>query len=440
VTPTAHFGLDPAWTAGTILVVAYAAIMSERVNRALVAGIGACLIILLGVLDQEQAMAAIDLNTIALLLGMMLIVGISRRSGLFQYVAIRSVQLTGGRPAATMALLALATATFSAFLDNVTTVLLVAPVTLALTAELGVPAFPFLFAQVFASNLGGTTTLIGDPPNILIGSAANLSFNEFVVNLFPAIAVGVVVTGLVGHLIWGRRLRAEPERRAAVLARHAHEAITDHVTMWKSLVVLALVVATFVLARPLGLEAGTIAMSGAALLVGLTSLGRTAEAQTKHLHENLADVEWITLFFFIGLFVMVAGVQRAGLLDRAAHALVAATHGDRRALMIAILWGSAVLSAVLDNIPFVATMIPVIQALTPAFGGHEAVRPLWWALALGACLGGNGTLVGASANLTVAGIAERAGTPFGFRRFTLPAFPLMLLTVAIAHLYLIWRY
>ncbi|HXH27580.1 MAG TPA: sodium:proton antiporter, partial [Candidatus Polarisedimenticolia bacterium] len=295
-------------------------------------------------------------------------------------------------------------------------------------------------AQVFASNLGGTATLIGDPPNILIGSAANLTFNDFVVNLLPAIAVAVAATGLIGHLVWGRRLRAEPERRAAVLARHAHEVITDRVTMWKSLAVLAVVVATFVFARPLGLEAGTIAMSGAALLVGLTSLGRTAEAQTKHLHENLADVEWITLFFFIGLFIMVGGVQKAGLLDRAAHALVSATHGDRHELMLAILWGSALLSAVLDNIPFVATMIPVIQALTPTLGGHEAVRPLWWALALGACLGGNGTLVGASANLTVSGIAERAGTPFGFRRFTLPAFPLMLLTIAIAHLYLVWRY
>ena len=219
--PRVLLGLDPAWVSGTILVVAYVVIMTERLNRAVVAGVGACLMVLLGALTQEQAMAGIDLNTIALLAGMMLIVGVTKRTGLFQYIAIRCAQITRGSPAATMALLAVATAAFSAFLDNVTTVLLVVPVTLAVTKQLEVPPFPFLFAQVFASNLGGTSTLIGDPPNILIGSAVDLTFNDFVLNTGPAVLVTVGVTGVIGHLIWGRRMSASLEVRERVLALNA---------------------------------------------------------------------------------------------------------------------------------------------------------------------------------------------------------------------------
>jgi Na+/H+ antiporter NhaD/arsenite permease-like protein len=350
------------------------------------------------------------------------------------------VQLTRGNPGATLAVLALATAAFSALLDNVTTVLLVVPVTLAVTAQLEVPAFPFLFAQVFASNVGGASTLIGDPPNILIGSAADLDFNAFVVNLGLPVLGAVVLTGFVGHLIWGRRLVAGANMRERVAALNARAAIEDPTALRKSLAVIVLTIAAFVLARPLGLEAGTVAMSGAALLLVLDSWHRTAEEQGTHLHASLADIEWITLFFFIGLFIVVTGVDHAGVLDRIAALLVEATHGNRQQLMFAILWGSALLSAVLDNIPFVATMIPVVQALGADLSGPQANEPLWWALSLGACLGGNGTLVGASANLTVAGLSERAGQPFGFRRFTLVAFPLMLLTIAVAHLYLYWRF
>jgi len=440
VVPRAILGLDPAWVSGTILVFAYVVIMTERVNRAVVAGIGACLMVLLRVLTQDEALAGIDLNTIALLTGMMLIVGVTKRTGLFQYIAIRCVQVTGGSPAATLALLALVTAVFSALLDNVTTVLLVVPVTLAVTKQLEVPPFPFLFAQVFASNIGGTATLIGDPPNILIGSAAGLTFNDFVLNTGFPVLIAVGVTGLIGHVIWGRRLSAGPDVRQRVLALDARAALTDVKLLRGSLAVLAATMAAFILARPLGLEGGTIAMSGAAALVLFDNWSHHAEAQTQRVHAALGELEWITLFFFIGLFIMVTGVQRTGLLDRLADLLVRTTHGDPRKLMFAILWGSALLSAVLDNIPFVATMIPVLQALAPEFGGEQAIRPLWWALSLGACLGGNGTLIGASANITVAGLAERAGTPFGFRRFTLRAFPLMLLTLVIAHLILAWRF
>ncbi len=438
--PDVVLGLDPAWVSGTILVASYAAIMTEKLNRAVVAGIGACLMVLLGVLTQEEAMAGIDLNTIALLTGMMLIVGVTKRSGLFQYVAVRSAQVTGGSPAATLALLALATAVFSALLDNVTTVLLVVPVTLAVTRQLEVPAFPFLFAQVFASNIGGTATLIGDPPNILIGSAAGLTFDDFVVYNGLPILASVAVTGLAGHLIWGRRMTASGDVRDRVRALDARASITDVKLLRGSLAILAVTIAAFVFARRLGLEGGTVAMSGAVLLVLYDNWAHHAEAQTQKVHAALGELEWITLFFFIGLFIMVTGVERAGVLDRIADLLVRTTHGDAGKLMLAILWGSALLSAALDNIPFVATMIPVIQALGPDLGGPEALRPLWIALSLGACLGGNGTLIGASANITVAGLAERAGTPFGFARYSLPAFPLMLLTVGISHLYLAWRF
>jgi Na+/H+ antiporter NhaD/arsenite permease-like protein len=438
--PQVVLGLDPAWVSGIILVASYAAIMTEKLNRALVAGIGACLMVLLGVLTQEEAMAGIDLNTIALLTGMMLIVGVTKRSGLFQYVAIRCAQVTGGSPAATLALLALATALFSALLDNVTTVLLVVPVTLAVTKQLEVPPFPFLFAQVFASNIGGTATLIGDPPNILIGSAAGLTFDDFVVSNGLPVLAAVAATGLIGHLVWGRRMDASADVRARVRALDARGLITDVKLLRGSLVILALTVAAFIFARRLGLEGGTIAMSGAVLLVLFDNWAHHAEAQTQKVHAALGELEWITLFFFIGLFIIVTGVERAGVLDRIADLLVRTTHGDPEKLMLAILWGSALLSAALDNIPFVATMIPVIQALAPDLGGPEALRPLWFALSLGACLGGNGTLIGASANITVAGLSERAGTPFGFRRYSLPAFPLMLLTVGIAHLWLAWRF
>jgi Na+/H+ antiporter NhaD/arsenite permease-like protein len=433
-------GLDPAWVSGTILVIAYAVIMTEKLNRAVVAGVGACLMVLVGVLTQDEAIAGIDLNTIGLLTGMMLIVGVTKKTGLFQYIAIRCAQVTGGSPAATLGLLALATAVFSALLDNVTTVLLVVPVTLAVTKQLEVPPFPFLFAQVFASNLGGTSTLIGDPPNILIGSAADLTFNDFVLNTGIPVVIAIGVTGLIGHFVWARRMSATQAVRERVLALNARESITDPRLLKGAMGVLLLTITAFVLARALGLEGGTIAMSGAALLILFDNWRHDAEVQTQRVHAVLGELEWITLFFFIGLFVMVAGVERAGVLDRVADLLVRTTHGDPVKLMFAILWGSALLSAVLDNIPFVATMIPVIQALAPDLGGTAALLPLWWALSLGACMGGNGTLIGASANITVAGLAERAGTPFGFKRYTLPAFPLMLVTLIICHIYLAWRF
>jgi Na+/H+ antiporter NhaD/arsenite permease-like protein len=439
---TSHvlFGLDPLWTATALLIATYAAIMSERLNRAIVALLGAGLMIVLGLLTQEQAIAGVDFNTLALLIGMMLIVAVARRSGIFQYVAILAAQATRANPAGCLALLAVVTAVFSAFLDNVTTVLLVAPVTLVICRELKVPPYPFLFSEIFASNIGGTATLIGDPPNIIIGSAAHLSFMDFVLELTPVCAVVLILTCGAVHLMWGRKLMADAAARGRVMALDRNAAITDPVLMRKSVTVIVAVVVAFALARLVRLEAGTIALFAGAILLLLDNVGTSAERQHERLVETFNEVEWITIFFFIGLFIVVAGVDRAGLLKLLADRLVATTGGDLKSLTIAILWVSALLSAVIDNIPFVATMIPVIKSMAPELGGDQGILPLWWALSLGACFGGNGTLIGASANLTVAGIGERAGVPFRFITYLKIALPLMLISIVVSHAYLIWRF
>jgi Na+/H+ antiporter NhaD/arsenite permease-like protein len=438
--PTAPFGWDPVWVATLLLIATYAVIMSEKINRAIAALIGAGLMIMVGILNQEAAVRGIDFNTIALLTGMMLIVSITRRCGVFQFVAVWSAKKVQANPAGILIMLQIVTAMFSALLDNVTTVLLVVPVTLVITEELKVKPWPFLVALIFASNIGGTSTLIGDPPNILIGSATGLTFNDFVFNLAPIIVVIQLVTVGIFHLMWGRRLHAAPENRARVMAFSERDAITDWRLLKQSLGVLAAVIVAFVLAHPLRLEPGTIAMLGAAVLMLLYTFGKDAETQSHEVHHTFAEVEWITIFFFVGLFVVVHGVEQAGLLKMMAEKLVAATGGDLAVTALAILWVSAILSAVVDNIPFVATMIPLIKSMAPSFGGPEGLMPLWWALSLGACLGGNGTLVGASANLTVAGLAERAGHPVRFIPYMKVAFGLMLVSIAISHVYLWARY
>jgi len=423
-----------------VLVATYAGIMSEKLNRSIIALLGALLMIVLGILTQEQAIEGIDFNTIGLLVGMMIIVSITRKSGVFEYLAIWSAKKVQANPAGLLAMLAVVTAVMSAFLDNVTTVLLVVPVTLVITEQLKVNPYPYLFSQILASNIGGTATLIGDPPNILIGTQVGLPFNAFVVNLGPVIAIILAVHIVSMHLIWGRRMAASPEARAKVMAFDEKKAITDHRLLKQSMAVLALVIGAFVSSRFIGLEAGAIGMAGAALLMLLDNVGKSAEHQTENVTKVFGEVEWITIFFFIGLFMVIAGVEHTGFLRLLADKLVEVTGGDLRITGVGVLWASAVLSAIVDNIPFVATMIPLIKAMAPTFGGTDGLLPLWWALSLGACLGGNGTLIGASANLTVAGIAERNGVPFRFLTYTKIAFPLMLIHVAICHVYLLWRF
>ncbi len=438
--PHAPFGWNPLWVSSLVLLAAYALIIAERLNRAIVALLGALTMIALGILNQEEAIRGIDFNTIALLTGMMVLVGISRRSGLFQAVAIWAAQRAKASPWALLVILSVTTAVLSALLDNVTTVLLMAPVTLAITRELEVPPYPFLFSTIFASNIGGTATLIGDPPNILIGSLVGLSFNQFVVNLAPIILVILAFQALATHVLWGRKMHATPVARARVMDLSVREAIMDRTLMIQSVSVLAIVMVLFIFARRIHLEPGTIALIGASILMLLDNYRHRAEEQSRRVMHTFNEVEWITIFFFVGLFVIVHGVDVAGVLRLAAGHLVQLTGGDRNTTVYAVLWSSAVLSAIVDNIPFVATMIPLIKAMTPTLGGAEVVLPLWWALSLGACLGGNGTLIGASANLTVAGIGDRNGVPFRFMTYVKYAFPLMLMHIAICHVYLWLRY
>ena len=438
--PQVPFGWDPIWVSTALLLATYAVVTSEKVNRAIAALLGGGAMILMGVLNQAAALQGVDFNTIALLTGMMIMVAITRKSGVFEYVAIWSAKKVNANPAGILFMLQVVTSVFSAFLDNVTTVLLVVPVTLVITEELKVRPWPYLVALIFASNIGGTATLIGDPPNILIGSAAGLSFNDFVANLTPVIVVVQLAICAAIHVLWGRHLHSPSECRARVMSFDEKDAIRDRTLLIQAVSILGLVVLAFIISSRLGLEPGSIAMIGAALLMLLHGLGKDAEAQSHEAHATFAEVEWVTIFFFIGLFVVVHGVEQAGLLSLLATKLLAATGGDLRVTALAILWSSALLSAVVDNIPFVATMIPLIKSLGPSFGGSEAIMPLWWALSLGACLGGNGTLIGASANLTVAGMAERAGHPIRFVPFLKVAFGLMLLSMVISTAYLFIRY
>lgn len=435
-----YFGLNPMWLSTCLLAITYALIMSEKVNRSIVALIGAALMVISGVLTQEEAIKGVDWNTIGLLTGMMILVSVSRRSGMFEYVAVWSAKAAKAHPAGILLLLQIATAVLSAFLDNVTTVLLIVPVTLAITKALEVPSYPFLFAEIFASNIGGTATLIGDPPNIIIGSQVGLTFNDFVYHLTPIIIVVQVMQAAIIHLLWGRQMKATAASQARVMAMRPEDTIKDWLLLRQSLVILGVVIVAFVLARPLHLEPATIAIFGAALLMLCDNWTHHTEKASQNIHQTFGDVEWITIFFFIGLFIVVHGVDVGGLLTLLGQKLVSATGGNLSTTGYAILWASAILSAVVDNIPFVATMIPLIKNMAPALGGMDRIEPLWWCLSLGACLGGNGTLIGASANLTVAGIAERNGVPFRFLTYTLYAFPMMLLSVLICHLYLWWRY
>ncbi|HEY0439838.1 MAG TPA: SLC13 family permease, partial [Xanthobacteraceae bacterium] len=300
-----YFGLNPMWVSTCILLVTYGIIISEKINRSVVALLGAGLMVLVGVMNQDEALKGVDWNTIGLLTGMMILVSISRRSGMFQYLAIWSAQAARAHPAGILFLLQITTAVLSAFLDNVTTVLLIVPVTLAIARELEVPPYPYLLAEIFASNIGGTATLIGDPPNILIGSLVGLDFNAFVIHLTPIIVIVTIVQAVMIHLVWGKDLRSTPEHEARVLAMIPAEAIMDWMLLKQSLVVLALVMVGFVLARPLHLEPATIAMSGAAVLMLLDNWAHHGEKAAKNLHETFSDVEWITIFFFIGLFIVV---------------------------------------------------------------------------------------------------------------------------------------
>lgn len=411
-----------------IFAVTMAAIMTEKIHRTAAAIAGAILLILTGVLSVESGFSYVDGNTLGVLIGMMLFVTVVKNSGIFEYIAIRAAKAVKGRPWALMALFMVITALLSAFLDNVTTVLLIGPMTLAITNMLKLNPVPFFMTQILAANIGGTATLIGDPPNIMIGSAAGLSFNDFILSTGPAVLLVMLATVACFYFIYGRKLQVTREAREIILGLDETKAIKDRPLLIKSVVMIVLVVLGFVLHAQLHLESCTIALTAAAIML---LIGR------QDLEETVAGVEWTTILFFTGLFVVVGGLQETGVIQLLADWLMSATHGSLALTLVIILWFSALISAFLDNIPFVATLIPLILAMGNS--GMD-IAPLWWAVSLGACLGGNGTLIGASANVVLSGISTRHGYPITFASYLKVGFPLMLVSILISTAYLLLRY
>lgn len=413
-----------------IFLAIYALIISEKFHRMTVAMGGGIIMLLAGVVSQQQALAEdIDFNTLGLLIGMMIIVSITRRSGIFEAVAIWSAKITKGDPSRLLALLALLTASASALLDNVTTVLLMVPVTLTLTDKLNIDPLPFLVAEVIASNIGGTATLIGDPPNIMIGSAVGLDFNSFIIHLAPISFLILIITIVLLLYLYRNSLQVEEENRQHILTLNVQSQIKDWALLKKSLGVLALTIAGFMLHGVLHIDSATIALAGAVLLMFISQ---------EEPEDVLLHVEWPTIFFFIGLFVLVGGLKASGVISALAQWSISVTQGNLEQTSLLVLWISALASAFIDNIPFVATMIPLLQEMGQLTG--MPLDAVWWALALGACLGGNGTLIGASANVIVAGIAEKNGIALTFRYYLKIAFPLMLISIMLSHIYIVWRY
>lgn len=424
-----------------IFLATYGLIITEKFNRAVVALIGAVMMVGLGIVSTEAAFKDhIEWNTITLLIGMMILVGITNKTGVFQYLAIRSAQLAKGNPIAILILLSFLTAALSAFLDNVTTVLLIVPVTISITRLLGVNPIPFLIAEVLASNIGGTATLIGDPPNIMIGqSSKHLTFNDFLINLAPVVLVIFVATMLLLFLIYRKQLRVDKEKQQEVMKLDAAASISDRRLLWKSLIILLLTILGFTLHSVIEVDASVIAIGGASLLM-------LFGVKEHDLEEVFHSVEWTTIFFFAGLFTLVGGLVDTGIISSIAEWMLDLTGGtidSIPALSMLILWVSGIASATIDNIPFVATMIPLIQDIGQGMGlaqNDPILEVLWWALALGADLGGNGTLIGASANVIVAGIAMREGYNISYLKFLKVGAPLTLVTLIIATIYIYIRY
>jgi Na+/H+ antiporter NhaD/arsenite permease-like protein len=411
-----------------IFALALAAIASERVHRTKVALGGAGLMLVTQTIEQEQAIEAIDFNTIGLLAGMMLMVKLTEGTGVYNYLAIRAAQASGGRPFAVVLTLAGTTALLSAFLDNLTTVLLMVPITFLLADTLDIEPVPLILIEIIASNIGGTATLIGDPPNILIAGATGLSFGDFVLNLAPIAALTFAAVTAALYLAFRRRLWIEPAARARVLQLDARRSIEDPVELRRTVPILVLTVLAFFVHRPLGVEPATVALTGASVMLLATR---------EPIDKALEGIEWTTLFFFVGLFVLVGALEETGAIGEVADAVASVTGGDRSAELIGVIWVAAIGSGLVDNIPFTTAMIPVVNELQAGNSGDDAY---WWALSLGACFGGNATLIAAAANVAAAGMAERAGRRIGFVTFLKVGLPVTLLSTAMATVYVTVRY
>ena len=401
------------------------AIISEKVNRCVASLLGSLLMILFKIIPLESGLSYIDFNTIGVLIGMMLFVAVVKNSGLFEYIAIWTAKKTNGDPWKIMISFVFITAILSAFLDNVTTVLLIGPMTIVITSILKINPIPFLITQIIASNIGGTATLIGDPPNIMIGSAANLSFIDFLINLGPIVVILLLIMIICFKFLFKNTLTIDKNCARNILKLDEKKSIKDKSLLIKSIIVMAFILLGFMLHNKLNLDSCIIALTGATIML---LIGK------QDIDEILSSVEWSTILFFTGLFVIVGGLEEVGLINKLATFLIDATDGHLVLTMLIILWLSAIVSSFLDNIPFVATLIPLI--LTMETQGLN-IEPLWWAVSLGACLGGNGTLVGASANIVLASIGEKHGYPLSFKEYFKFGFPLMILSILISTVYLL---
>ncbi|BBL69260.1 SLC13 family permease [Methanoculleus chikugoensis] len=413
--------VTPELIAVVVFIITYALIIDERIHRAVVAMVGASVVVFLHIVPWDMIPEYIDLGTIFLLIGMMIIVNTARGSGLFEYIAIKTAKLAKGSPMRVLLLFSLVTGITSAFLDNVTTVLLITPMLLYVASVMKVNPIPFLIAEIFASNIGGAATLIGDPPNIMIGSAAGLTFNEFIVNMTPMMVINLVVVLGMLALIYRKELHVSPDEREGIERTFAElkerEAIRDWPLFKKSVIVIALVIGMFFIHAQLDLEPALVALIGASILLFWSRQSP---------EEIFEKIEWPALFFFGGLFVVVGALVETGVIASVAEFVVENVHSEGEAILI-IAWFSAFASAIVDNIPLTATLIPLIQGMS----GSMDIYPLWWALSLGACLGGNGTVIGASANVVVLGIAARNGFTISFVEFLKIGMLVLLVTVGI---------
>jgi Na+/H+ antiporter NhaD/arsenite permease-like protein len=408
-----------------IFVAALALIAVEWVHRTKVALAGAALMVLLGILDQDGAIESIDWATLGLLAGMMVIVGLTEPTGVFTFLALRVAQLSRGRPVVLVFLLAVVTGVLSAFLDNLTAILLVVPVTLLLADLLRISAVPLVLVEIVASNIGGTATLIGDPPNIMIGTQRpELSFLDFIVNLAPVALVTLLVVTSGLALVYRRHLRVDPVRALEVARLDAARDMREAKNVWRTLAVLLGTILAFFLHSLLHLEPAVVALTGATVMLLVAA---------EDVESALERIEWSTLFFFLGLFVMVGGLEQQGIVDQVAELLADISGGSPTAEGLIVLWGGAAGSAAVDNIPFTAAMIPVVESLQ----GDDFDDGLWWALALGACFGGNATMIAAAANVAATGIMDRAGQPISFVRFLAVGVPVTLVSLVIATFYLL---
>ncbi len=435
-------GAEP-YLAAAIFIASYIIIATDKIDRTIVAMVGAALMLIVGLVEQVDAFNYIDLKVILLLAGMMIVVNIVKRSGLFEWLAISTAKLTGGRPLLLLITLSFVTAVVSAFLDNVTTMMLIAPMTLLIANMLRINPVPLLISETLASNIGGTATLIGDPPNLLVGSAANFSFLDFLTNMAPIVFVILIVFLFMDWGMFGKKMKKIHPNLAAMTSLDPRKVIKDKLLLWESIIVLVLIFVAFVVHDMLGLKPATIAISGAALLLIITQINNMIgpkQHRIGSIDELFSEIDWHTLFFFIGMFIMIAGLEASGVIGIILSALTNLTNLSPFFLAMLIMWGAAVLTMVTSAVPFVIAMVPIINGLAalPEFSAH--INVMWWSLALGACLGANGTFVGSAANMVVIGISNKSGHPITFKQFSKQGLPITFVSLLLSSVYIWIRY